>query len=892
MSDPLREQIFRYAAMKRAMVLRIYEGDKLSETGAALGRVTMVITNMTCEFLNVTRKKVVTNECHSWFDIAKIAFSNQNVVTIGFKNGEMRFRSPKSHAVAVIATKYVQRILTPAERAHVSFPPLNGHPVEPNESSIMFRMFNYFHAAKLSMDSPALSNIVGALRIRSRRIDKLEFGAESDRALPIFFDCLSMKNRVRQLGFTGNNGNNLMACVASHMGCLKEIRQFTFCDPPTREFTQAVLKTETKLRGLTFEGVEFGDQQVAVVGTLVQACKLNSLGFRGGIDSETAYMIAAMRDFKNMRLLEFNGIQGLNMPRILPLMRNLHVLNVANCGLVIGDFLKQAAKADLANLKSVNLSGNIGKDISSSQKLTQSLIKIHANDVQWEANSLIAFMKICNASPNIVCLSVARADIDGRKWGVVNKALAQLKGRTLEILTWDGNSITNEFLTFVGAQSSLDYLSLCHCITRETLGLLVKFFQKKRSVRQLNLKGFTKAEYEKYVSKQGSDKVLLPDIKQLFEVLEKHQEITAIDASYNLLDDNTCDVLAQWAMRSQTLKFIAFDGTSASSLDVIVRCCTILEMRQTGIFFSYPAMDIARLEAAERQSRAVVERLKHRFLNVRKNKEERKAFPKIPKPFKRPFDVYYGDIDEKFIEYIPERGDHQPVIEVTRRVGATLAPVSAPSEAPSPPEEEPPEEGSEADYYYSDADEEEDEEPVALSETPAVQDKDFEAMSTASTAMETEQSVVKPPPTKKTQARTASLQRSKKVVQPDESEITESSATMGEEVPEKVVTQHVPNRVSPVRKVAAQTYRPKSPAQSPKPVTPMVATAVFPSSKTRTTPFGRSPMRTVSPKPCVKWAFPIRFAPEIDNSIEVERLEAEFSIENLLAEMRKVPQVP
>lgn len=878
MTDPLRESIFRYAASKRAMVLRIYEGDKLSPSGVALGRITLVITNMTCEFLNVTRKKVATNECHSWFGISKIALSDQDVVTLTFKTGEMRFRSPKSRAVAVISTKYVQRILTPQERSHTSFPSLPGHPVEPNESSIMFRMFNYFHDAKLSLDSPALSNIVGALRLRSRRVDKLELGPESDRGLPILFECLSMKNRIRQLGFTKNNGKHLMSCVAEHMECLKEIRQFTFCEAPTREFAQSVLKTETKLRGLTFEGVEFSDQDIASIGTLVQAKRVNSLGFRKGLAPETAYMVTAMRDFKNIRLLEFNSIYDLNMPRILPLMRMLQVLNVSNCGLVIGDFLKQMASADLANLKSLNISGNDGKNISSGLKLTQNLIKIHANDIEWEANSFIAFMKICAASQNLICLSVARAGIEKKKWSVVNKALSQLKGRALEILTWDGNIVTNEFLSFVGALPNLDYLSLCHSITQETLELLVKFFQKKRPIQQLNIKGFSKPEFENYVAKQGSNKVLLPEMKKLFEVLEKHQAITAIDASFNLIDDDTCDAIAQWAMRSASLKFIAFDGTSASSLDVIVRCCTILEMRQVGIFMSYPALDIARLEAAERQSRAVIERLKHRFLNVRLNKDQRKVFPKIPKPFKRPFDVYYGDIDDKFLEYMPEHGDHQPVLEVTRRAGATPAPVDAPSEAPMPPEDPPPDEESEPEYYYSDAEEEEeDKEPVALSETPAIQEKDFEVVSSASTAMETDESIVKPPPKSQTGARTASLKR--KLVKPD---VTESSATMAEEMPERVSTTLIPSRTTPVPKVQAQTYRSKSPVQKP---TPQKAiTTVFP-SKMRT-----SSVRSGSPRPCVKWSFPIRFAPEIDNSIEVEKLEAEFSIENLLAEMRRVPQ--
>ena len=942
--DPLREQIFRYCLGKRATVLRIHEVDKLSRAGKKIGRVTLVITNFACEFLNVTHKKIETNECHSWFTISKIAIRNDNVVTLGFRDGEMIFESDKSENIASLAIKYVQRILTPSELALVSIPNSFGISVKANQSSIAFRLFYHFHDANLSQDSPAMRNIVNALRLRARRIDRLEFGRESNRALPIFLECLSMNNKIRQLGFTENNGKRLFAILAQYLPCLEQIRHFTFAQPLTREFCDAVLRTETKLRGITFDGTIQDTQQVSLIGSLLNAGRINSIGFKGGLDAETAHMVTEMGEFRRAKFLELSDIRGLTLSRLTPTLNRLLVLNISSCGIVIGDFLKEAS--DFVHLQTLNISGNRGIRIGQKPGLPPALVKIYADDVQWDGTSLVSFLRMSVSSQQLVCLSVARMMLDRDEFRNVNKALSQMKGKRLETLIWDGNRLTKEFFSFLEKQQNLTYLSISQCLTRDTFGLLLNFFKTSRNIAHLNMKGLTQPDYIAKIKEHET--ILFPDMDQLFFLLGKNQVIMALDVTFHLLDENSLEALAELARHSKSLKFLAFDGTSVSSIAAINQFCSTVETRESAINVTYPALDVSRLESAHRDNQILIEKLKHRFRNLRREKWSRKPFPKILKPFMRPFDIFYGNIDEKFVDYLPEEAERElPIMPEPKKKLKRKTKRKIP----------PPQELSMSDENYSIAESED--EFVMLSETPAVREDD-ESQVMGSTEMETEkpippirnsrkqartsvvanprssieqppvpvrkEKVPKPPPKTSTipKARRASSARIRALL----SEANQSSNVFYEDspvfAPKAQTQQKVPSPVLISKREESFSEdsfnqqqsgsfssesdhpvlnpKPKPPLRQEKPRMSRRSTGKSEESDvkiTRSRPsqseMNRSshqskPERLVPKKKPVldvDWSFPIRFVPEINNSAPIESLESRFEMEKLLSTLNR-----
>jgi hypothetical protein len=304
--------------------------------------------------------------------------------------------------------------------------------------------------------------------------------------------------------------------------------------------------------------------------------------------------------------------------------------------------------AGCPSLQAIDVSENSGTNITKAIQFPTSLVKIHANRVTWEADSFMAFLSVCDqhSGDNLMTVSVSHAQFSDSLWQSVARDLARQSLAGVASLIWDGNPPLPPFFRNC---RDLVSLSVCGSFDEKTLPALVEYIGSVKRLERLNMKG-SESAYDNFWAKGD---VPICDFRPVIAALTS-ESLREVDFSLNLLDDSTCDALAHWASTAEHLDFLACDGTTASALDVLLRFGAICEVRERPLRLSYPAKDAQRLSRTGKFEYSRFQELKHTFSNVRKERPKRRPFVQDRTPFSTPFDVFFGDLDDKIPEYLLE----------------------------------------------------------------------------------------------------------------------------------------------------------------------------------------------------------------------------------------------
>jgi hypothetical protein len=684
----VRVSIVDYADAHNAYIYHMFDAEKIGENDNPGGPLVVVLASLFWAIFDgaapekaspvaqnaapVARKsapvapKVAPLAQSTWFDMNVVSAARDNVVSLEAAGKRCRFRSAQAKEILEFIIGYLQRVLTPSEQASVSYPATLAQAKHANANSLIFRLKVLFHYANVP-DKPLLGVvdiITNSLRLRSDRLLNLDFGPHTAVCLPILFQTLSMKNRIRHLGFEKTD-DALFDILVANWQHLSNIRHITLKQPPTRPFIELIIKSRgPSLRGLRLDGFPFTDERLGLFCDLIQQNAISSIGFRNMPSPDSIHMISAVRNFNTLRFFEIDSIPNLDLPRLFPSLTHLVTLSITNCGLSIGDIFSAMGDSDFHLLREFNLSGNLGVNISSGILLPPRLTKLHANDVEWDCESFLAFVAIVsNSIPEgnaKLSLSVARCRFGESRWVDFSEHLSQVSLPHVDALTWDGNLVSRDILEFFSKATSLSLLSISNSVTLENIPLLTEFFSTNRTITRLIIKG----SLEERNGPIG-DPSSVGDLQGLFTALKKSRIVKSLDMRFLPINDDTSDSLAQWAMKSNCLEFLAFDGTKISCFDVLVRFCDLCQIRETPLQLCFPEQDVKRLACEEKTPVLAIHQLKHRFKNLRKPRSARRPFTRTEEPFTAPFDVFSGSIDDVFPEYLPVELEPQPEPVVT-----------------------------------------------------------------------------------------------------------------------------------------------------------------------------------------------------------------------------------
>jgi hypothetical protein len=582
--------------------------------------------------------QLVTLAEHCWFDVSVVSLPGPDLIGFVFSMGSFTVRTPKWPDIVAFVVQHLRRILTPAELARTSLPAITAPVVAANSASFLFSLRSRLKLAGVRHVAKEVASVSRALETRSEKLLNLTFGSNNQQVLPILFQCISLKNRFKQLGFDPI-GSILFDCLANHWAGLASIVHFTLSDPPTSAFIEKVRSSDNKnLVGFTFSGVAGTDEVCARINDLVQVSGISSLGFKGGLDRHSIIRIASNSNFQNIRSFLVDRIETIHVGRLFSSLSHVTTLSLTNCGLAIGEVFE--AIRDFHSLVAVNLSGNLGTGWNGRLTFPLTLMKVHAANVQWNVKVFGDFLRVCaeHDSPGEFSLSVANAQFNDGRWSEIDEVIANLQAPKVTSLTWDGNALSQSFFQFLSSCPSLRGLSICGCVRPDDLPFLTDFFRRNRRIDTLNMKGTKQA---------------IPELPSLFEVLRRSKVIRQFDCSFNLIDDVAAEALAQWAIRSRTLTFIAFDGTAIPTIDRLVQIYDASVMRERPLHIPFPDADVSRLKHAGSSDPSQINRLKHTLREIRKPRAHRKPIAPDSKPF-APFDVFCDVIDDQFAEFIPK----------------------------------------------------------------------------------------------------------------------------------------------------------------------------------------------------------------------------------------------
>jgi hypothetical protein len=403
-------------------------------------------------------------------------------------------------------------------------------------------------------------------------------------------------------------------------------------------------------------------------------------------------------------------------------------------------------------------------------------------------------------------------------------------------------------------------------------------FQDNQTIESLDIRGSLDQYEAFFASGPKAHPAIIPEFPELFKVLRQAKALKKLDVSFQLLDEAACDALGHWAMKSPSLEFLAFDGTRLTTLDAIVRLCDVCYLRDTGLSISYPEHDLMRIAKRSGHDLSLdIRRLKHQLRSIQKPKAKRKPYE--PSQMFEPIDVYCARIDDAFTEDLPVDRPARPSLELTpdrqtlsrrssdrtpvatgrsRRTGTfTDSEVSRHSEVTSPSEVA---SHSEAASHSQVASQSELSHSGVASHSEVSHSGVASRIELSHSEVTSDSEVLSHLPIRAYSdadsdsehtgaapygSRASSLSESSLADLPIASSTASSRAS-------SVLAKHQPKRRS---------------------------TAVSPTS-----PAVRQPPPPVPERP---WLMPIQFAPEIDNAEIIEKLEADFSVDQLLEDLRE-----
>jgi hypothetical protein len=804
--DPLlKSRLLEYAEVSGARIFRVYLIELINGPAKTGTTCALMLANLYCALFpsGPPPQKLTPLANYSWFSLTSVGLPREGEIRIEFEQSGFHARSSNGREIADLIADYVSRFLTPAELGVVSLPGQPEGRKKANSASFIFRLTYLLEAAHVHHRNKIVAQVANSVRSRSEKLEYLSLGPDAGKALEILLGCFALKNHIKELGFEPT-GRVLFDKIVELWGLLGRIEHFTFSEMPTRLFIDRVnAAKDGHVRGLTFLGCPFEGESVDLIVEILRGGKVPSLAFRGGLRPDSVHMVTSIRDFTNIRFLEIGGISGLTLSKLCPCLKQLEGLALTNCDLHIGNVLALIQDNGFNSLALLNLSGNIGDGLNDPPSLPPGLVKLHVANVAWRVTSLLNLMlAVFDQTPDSgerFALSLGHATISNGRWEEIEIPLAKMIAENLGVLTWDGNPLSDQLILFLANAPNLTTLSLAECLTPENVPVALELLRKNVSVENLILRGSFRT-YEDFFDPERREGVqVIENFPELINLCREAKVIKKLDVRFNLIDEAGCDALAEWAMKSDTLEFLAFDGTRITSLDPIMRFCDVCSIRQAPLLVAFPENDLKRIAIPAGDGLlADIQRIKHQFRAIRKEKARRKPPPPDNALFV-PIDVFSATIDDVFEDRLP------------RQTGSV--PNSPPPGSPQS------------------------QRPHSLGETPSARSR--------------------------------------------------GSAT-----------PNTTGRSSPGRGNAATNTPGGGLRQTPRSArdTPSEKDSPGPGSRRssqqrrsesvnvhRSTPKA-SPRREPPERP---WIFPIQCAPEIDNSRVVEKLKDQFSMERLLAEVRK-----
>lgn len=794
-------------------------------------------------------KEMIRKEKYNWFKIRSIGIDKEKRTTIEFNKGKMIFYDKEPQDMITSAVNFIKHILVPEQISLISIPPLISSSTRPNASSILFRIRYYLRKYDISINQSLFENIATQFEIKSSLLTFPELPPVR-RIYAIFFSCLSCKTPIQEILFEKITDFDIFELIISKYQFLEKIKKFQFKQPITGAFIDSFKEIQkNSLQEISFSDANFNDNQIATIVKLIKEEIVPSLSFSNSLKADDVHRICSSPSFEKLRYFHLNCTNNLGLQTLIPCLRNLFVISFCNADISIGVLLEIMQNSELLNLRELNLSGNQGTELDQPNiKLPPNLWKIFATNVKWDKESFINYASIVfNHQPEndqSTTISLAGAQFTDTTFEEVIPIIAQSKAEKLTNLIWDGNPLSSDFVDFI-IQCPLTHLSISRSGTQKQISLLVKIL---KSIKTLQ-----------FIWMKGSKTSFIADLSDFFVNGPSATNLISLNISGNRINDSSLQNLGVMVNNSPNLKELCIEDLGVSSPQIFHLFLESIINREAPINISYPLKDVTNWIKQAACEKADVIKMKYQLKMMRKPKTERRPFPESFPIFTEPYSVYYYNEEDSFNQDIRFRSttNYQYFNTAFKKLKNTIATLASKLPITVRAANIPTKEESNSSSYLSSSyeltEEEEEEEDIPSSSTPlSIQMAEESTASFSSHA-----------PRNK---RPLNLVSSNKIIPNDK---PRSRSLYNRQTSERNISRSLVNQST-----QTPVHQPKMPIIPPESsFTPLVKT-----SPTR--------MREDSTKK-IRWEFPLRYVPEIDNTVQLENLNSQYSLQTLISELRQ-----
>ena len=371
------------------------------------------------------------------------------------------------------------------------------------------------------------------------------------------------------------------------------VRHISLAIQPDHQFIAFAdaAKTSEKLQGFTFQDVAMTDDSLTMLqSALLELPKFCSLAFinclkPSNMDFFTSdFLSGYVTD--NLYMFNLDRTQGLDLHKIFngkdyPRIRSL---SFAECDLDVADALKVISRANLTDLRYLNLSGNHATTpFDRTIDFPRQLIRLDVNNVAWGDDVITTFFNtfLHHNFPKGIHLYIEYMHIKPEEFPALEKEFADAAFFNILTLGWSGNIITDKFLDFVQKNNRITTLFLSDIFSAddESFKTFLIFVNSFPYLQNLVIRG-------------TNDHYLGADAIPLIKVLAQNKTLRLLDLTDQRIGDDGIKALSDVVENCLGLQSLVIDGTDFENLSAFQDLIKAGETRAKPVAIQYPLRDM------------------------------------------------------------------------------------------------------------------------------------------------------------------------------------------------------------------------------------------------------------------------------------------------------------
>ena len=589
-----------------------------------------------------------------WITISSISINGNEIKLKFTKKNVTIFSEIFVNQIFGAIVHTLQQVLTTFEAKCLSLDQYNVPKVK-NSGYGAFIRFNEICAEnKIEIAPVPLKKLELALMESRNEVRVAEFGDPSN-IIPLFFSISSISPFSSAiLPFIADYPiYNVLAQYAPSIARLKYIEIPGKADNKFEIFLKSMMnQTASQLRGISFTNTEFTPKHLKQLSDFIGQTKLSAVGFHNAltIDSYPSFyaefFTSAM--IGSLTVLNLSGSKGLDIQKLFPLLRNIYVLNLENCGLHVDRIFSQMALSGIRCIRAINVSNNLCEHFpSTSMSVSTSLISIVANNIRWCDCCLSNLLKLLFFRQTNLKISLANASASATEWNSVFQLFAATRYENIISLTWDGNPLNSNLFSYISRNTQLEYLSMSNCFSQTEPAAISTFSRVLESCPSLKF----------LIVRGGMQKTIGRLIGAITRIVVMKKNLIHVDIGDNKLGDNGLMQLKPLFTTKSSLKMVNFDGSAPQTYETISDVLELASRVQEQIHTSFPINDLTKLKESNVITQEMFDLQLHKFQRAPKIKSGTQSqLYQIPinSPFIDPFNIFVNETTQTFPKYLSE----------------------------------------------------------------------------------------------------------------------------------------------------------------------------------------------------------------------------------------------